>query len=170
MGGIIKLFKMKIFYTHKKINSADFAVLALKNYCTEKNMSCPEKVRLTKSKGGKPFANIADIHFSLTHTKGLIAVAVWNREIGIDAERIKELDYLRVLEKYNAKEDINNSTDFLCWWTKKEAQAKLLDIPLTSSLRLSDPLATFVTIKEIADYIITLAYYGTPEDFSIQEL
>jgi len=170
MGGTIRPFKMEIFYTFSKVNSAEFALQALEKYCTQKKIATPANIRLLQSKGGKPFANISGVHFSLTHTKGLTLIATADRELGIDAENIREVDYRPILKKYGVKTGVKDSSDFLWWWTKKEAQAKLLDIPLANSLRLSDPLANFIAIKEIEGFIITLAYYGMPEIFSLEEI
>jgi len=161
---------MKIYYTFDKIKSADFALLALKKYCTQKKITTPATIRLLKSKGGKPFVNISGVHFSLTHTKGLMLIAIGQRVLGVDAENIRQIEYQQILEKYSVKAEIKDSADFLLWWTGKEAQAKLLDIPITNSLRLNDPLANFIPIKKIDGFVITLAYYGIPESFSLEEI
>lgn len=153
---------MTIYYSFKHTCSQDFISQALQQYCARHNITCPKSINITKSKSGKPLANISGVHFSLTHTKDLMAIAIQDREVGIDAEWIREVDFQPILAKFNASEQLESSLAFLEWWTKKEAQAKLLDIPLASSLRLNDPLAIFDTIKELDTYIITLAYYGKP--------
>lgn len=161
---------MEIYYSLKRVKSADFITAALKRYCAPKNIACPDNIHIKKSKGGKPLVSIPGVHFSLTHTEGLIAVGVWEREVGLDAEAIREMDYPEILAKFNVKENIDTAEDFFWWWTKKEAQAKLLDIPLISSLRLKDPLATFTKIADIPGYAITLAYYGKPSTLTLTEI
>ena len=106
----------------------------------------PQEVSFSYSEYGKPRLNEAvDLHFNVSHTEGLaLAAFARDREIGVDAERIRPLSDARslanrffsvherqLLEKLSGDELY--SAFFRCW-TRKEAYVKArgegLSLPL----------------------------------------
>ena len=80
---------------------------------------------------GKPFLReLPDIHFNISHTKGLAVCVVDRRPLGIDAEKIKTYP-VSVLRKMTERERIyiqsasNQDEAFMRVWTMKEAMIKL---------------------------------------------
>ena len=64
--------------------------------------------------GGKPsLCDFPDIHFSISHTDGLVMCAVANHSVGCDVERIVPLD-----------DDLKKAVGSLEAWTKREARFK----------------------------------------------
>ena len=75
---------------------------------------------------GKPsFAN-HDIYFSLSHTKGLCAVAVADIPIGVDIEQCREKYNQHLIERsLSTAEKACFDGDFTHLWCRKEAIAKM---------------------------------------------
>lgn len=75
---------------------------------------------------GKPFFSDTTIHFSISHSKGICAVAVSTHSIGIDVERCKTDYNSHLVERSlcgNEKRGFDG--DFTRIWCRKEAVAKL---------------------------------------------
>jgi 4'-phosphopantetheinyl transferase len=110
----------------------------------------PAVFRFEAGAHGKPTAWIgperAGIHFNLSHTKGLVAVAVGLCEHGLDVEPIRDAVNLAVARHAFARQEIawleglgagRQAEGFLRLWTLKEAFIK------ATGLGLSQPLDTF---------------------------
>lgn len=138
-------------------------------------------MNFTENENGKPhISERPDIHFNITHTGGLCAVALSDAEVGIDAERSVSLSKRRldnlVKSGYFSESEITafglrgHPTDeltrsFYRLWTAKESVVKCsgegiavgfkkLDIPFfTDSCQLGD---MHLTSLETAEHIITV--------------
>lgn len=75
---------------------------------------------------GKPYFDDSDIHFSLSHSKGICAVAISDRPVGVDVEVIKYSYNPRLIERSltEQEKDVFDS-DFTRIWCRKEAVAKM---------------------------------------------
>ena len=98
----------------------------------QKTFSLPlNQIEIQYDSSGKPYIyNNPDIHISITHSGKLIACAVSDEPVGIDAESIRKLD-LKIVHKYFSLQEIDaisNCHDknraFTSIWTKKEAALK----------------------------------------------
>ena len=87
-------------------------------------------VTLGHTEQGAPFVENHDVNISITHTMGLVAVAVDDcHVIGIDAELINRKQVLRVRDKFlNASEQafipVDDLAAHVIAWTAKEAIIK----------------------------------------------
>ncbi len=100
-----------------------------------------EHIRLEKGEHGKPFLpDYPQIHFNLSHCKGLIVCGFSDSEIGVDAELIRPYNgraAKRVFASEEMERVMNSSCpdeDFFRFWTLKEALGKNLGTGLFSSL------------------------------------
>lgn len=81
--------------------------------------------------GGKPVFAEGDLHFSVSHSKGFLLVALGNNDIGADCELIRPLrgDVSAYTLTDSEKAQIMASSDpdrlFMKFWTYKEAYVKL---------------------------------------------
>ncbi|MBQ3041498.1 MAG: 4'-phosphopantetheinyl transferase superfamily protein [Clostridia bacterium] len=86
------------------------------------------------NENGKPYLKDEDIHFSISHTDGLVAVCISDSPVGIDCEKINP-SYKEKIEhfskryfKENEADLIKSSDDMLLEfykvWTTKEAYIK----------------------------------------------
>ncbi len=79
-------------------------------------------IRLLRTNRGKPYLPEADApKFSLTHTDGLLAVAIGPREVGLDAEKRAPRNVQAVLARLTPAE---RREDFFALWTAKESFIK----------------------------------------------
>lgn len=113
----------------------------LLNYALEKCFDIDvSALEYTENENGKPYIkNEPRIHFNITHTKGLCAVAISDSEVGIDAEYSSELSERRlkniVNSGYFSKSELSAfglaertaesaCKDFYRLWTAKESVVK----------------------------------------------
>lgn len=94
-----------------------------------------EMLKISKSEYGKPYlVDYPNVHFNVTHAKGLIVCALSDQPIGIDVEKIKRLKRLRgaIAKRYFTEteqgyvfSEVNSQEErFIEIWTKKEAYVK----------------------------------------------
>ena len=85
---------------------------------------------------GKPFIHHTPytIHFSISHCKEGIAVAVDEHEVGIDIEGIRHAEPELIVRTMNAEEQaqIHSDRDFTRFWTQKEAIVKAQGVGIVS--------------------------------------
>ena len=96
----------------------------------------------------KPKLKNGEIHFSISHSKNIVAIAFDKVETGFDIEFNRERDYNKIAKRYN--KEFNTKEDFYFFWTNLEAeiklQAKKRDIFQT---RIEDYIATVVSTDKI---------------------
>ena len=91
---------------------------------------------ILKTHNGKPYVNIKNVHFSISHTDGLVCCAVSDFPVGIDAEKISHRKDERLLsfskryflesEQALLEMSKNVRLDFYKIWCGKEAVIKKL--------------------------------------------
>jgi 4'-phosphopantetheinyl transferase len=107
----------------------------------------PAEWRFRTAKGGKPELDPGQaptsLHFSLSHTRGLVACAVGRRALGIDAEAWREPAPIELAERYFAPAEARLVADlspeerpsaFYRLWTLKEAYLKATGEGLAAAL------------------------------------
>lgn len=79
---------------------------------------------------GKPFFPGSELHFSLSHSGGWLACAVYDKPLGLDIQVLKKCD-IRVVNRFFTKDEfdyIKSCSDpdaaFIEVWTKKESRVK----------------------------------------------
>lgn len=117
-------------------------ILARKRVSLRSGLSSSE-IDIIKSEKGKPYLkNISNLFFNISHSGNWVVVAISDKEIGIDVEKIKRIN-IRIAERFFS----NSENEFLkglkgaekdkCFfdlWTLKESYLKLLGKGLTKSL------------------------------------
>ena len=124
-------------------------------------------LEIVYSSKGKPFfKNNSDIHFSISHTSDYIAIALANKEIGIDIEHLRQHKQDVAMRFFSAKESDylfklpqhNFDTAFTKLWTLKEAYAKCI----------SDGISG--TFSSTTIDLPSLSIEGKEQDFSLTSL
>ncbi len=124
---------------------------------------CKDSLEMAVDDFGRPFfKDIVGLDFNISHSKSLVAVAVSDYKVGVDAEYIRELKQ-GVDERFfteNERALIKNDRDFFLIWTKKEAYIKQsgkgFKIPLTSFDTNDSRLASKYSSFEKNGYIISV--------------
>ena len=116
---------------------------------------------------GKPFIE-GGPHFSISHCKTGIAVAVADEPVGIDIEHIRTADQDLIERTMNADEiqlianaDANADIAFTRLWTRKEAVAKWQGTGITSFEQLQSIIeknTSNIETFEKEKYIYSIAY------------
>ncbi len=160
----------KVFILSKEADVYSFA----KKIAAEKYNIDTCKIQLAKGVHGKPFfENLTDFHFNISHSGELNVIAVSDKAVGIDIEKLRNAD-LRIAKRfcedeYNFIKQNAALSVFFEIWTKKEAYLKLLGTGISGGLnsfsvfKIDKPLKTF----EIDGYIISAC---GDSDFEIVDL
>ncbi len=118
--------------TKELSEEATFDFLSRNGYFSDKNT----KVIINKTKEGKPFVKGFSVHLSISHTENICVIVVSKNPVGIDIEKIRKVDWMKISSRYFNKEEANYLMDecsprtFYRLWTEKEAYAKMLGIPV----------------------------------------
>ncbi len=162
---------MTIFYTRGPAESEAFIRTALRL----SGMRVPAV--LSVNEHGKPYCENGGPFFNLTNTDGLTAVAVGEREMGIDAERDRERRADAVKKRLDPEE---RNESFPTVWTAKEAYAKFLGVGVFSLLpslrfhhetlfRDGTPLSVFLRHISLAGCTLCICA-AEPEKIAFTEL
>ena len=127
-----------------------------------------KKVHVDKHPSGAPFIRGDDHYLSLSHKDGLMVVALSDRPVGVDIERVVSKDaYYRIADNYFAEKIAEGDAEgFFRGWTRREAFGKMLGKGLSlevmaldmsgATLTYLDQTVYFVE-KRVDDYMITVA-------------
>ena len=125
------------------------------------------KIEYIYNEFGKPYIKDSNLYFSLSHSNGVIALAVSKEEIGLDIELIKDVKdnlALKVMNEaeYNIYKGLSKNDKisyFYEVWTSKEAYVKKLGSALTlnpSNINIdSDVILKNINISN-SQYMIAL--------------
>jgi 4'-phosphopantetheinyl transferase len=138
-----------------------------------------QEIRLIFNENGKPHIdNLINVHFNISHSGQYIVCAVGQAELGIDVERIRQVN-LRIAERFFSPSEIQDLmhlteeekiTYFITLWTIKESYLKAIGRGLTQHLN------SFTIVKKNDSYLLTgneeAALYGIethhlPDDYLI---
>ena len=120
------------------------------------------------SANGKPFLIGRDgerktgVYFSITHTKGLAGAVVGEVPVGLDAERIRPYPAKVAARYFSPAEqkllEEGNTAAFYRLWTKKEALAKLLDLPLLQVMERPEDEPKHIRwhIRQVEEWVVAL--------------
>lgn len=94
-----------------------------------------------RDKNNKPYLeNTIGLKFNISHTEGLVLLAFFKREVGVDVEKINyKFEFKDILENCFTKDETinidNNIINFYRYWTAKEAYLKCDGIGLIRNLK-----------------------------------
>lgn len=121
--------------------------------------------------GGKPFfADVPDLHFSLSHTEGEVALAFSRSPVGFDMEKSgRRANFLAVAKRFFTSDEVlsieavgaSAGARFLDFWTAKEAVLKLEGTGISGGLdRVRILNETESSLDGRLVYLHTLAWPG----------
>ncbi len=125
-------------YKNRKKSTKELSEEAAKDFLIKKGhlIDRNKEVLVEKTKEGKPYLKDFSVFLSISHTENLCLIALSKSPIGIDVEKVKSIDWMKISNRFFNKEESNYLMDecspntFFRMWTEKEAYAKLLGIPL----------------------------------------
>ncbi|MDD6920074.1 MAG: 4'-phosphopantetheinyl transferase superfamily protein [Eubacteriales bacterium] len=117
--------------------------------CSKKMNIDVEDLEILRSEGGKPYVDISNLFFNISHSKDLWVCAVDNLEVGVDIQYRKEINYKRFSRRFFTNEEIEyiNSDKldsylteiikFYRIWTVKEAITKYYGLSIFDIMKRS---------------------------------
>ncbi len=116
---------------------------------------------------GKPYAVGSDIFFSVSHSGDCVAIAVDDREVGVDVEKLPDKEYLKIARRFyhpNELSYVENADDparaFTRVWTRKEAYLKQIGTGIATDLTAFDTtsgiLAERILSRDIEGYVLSV--------------
>ena len=100
-----------------------------------------DEENLDYNERGKPYLKDGSLFFNISHSRGIIGIAISSKEVGFDLERVKDvsLDTLKMLSEkiYNDSDRCHNACDIVSIqkvFTIKEAYLKYLGIGLVMNI------------------------------------
>jgi 4'-phosphopantetheinyl transferase len=130
---------------HKTIEGAQRTLLGdmLARQILSQRIAIPAKeINYKKTIKGKPYLQNGPLYFNLSHSGEWVVLAIAEKEVGVDIEVVREVNY-RVAERFFSKEENRLLAEqsgreklnlFFEFWTLKESYLKLLGTGLTKSL------------------------------------
>lgn len=142
----------------------------------EQDLRIPkDSITVKKEAHGKPyFDGYREWQFNISHTSGMIAIAMSDKPVGIDIERTQKQD-LRIAERFFTSSEYNYINDpqtdeeksirLLRIWTEKEAYMKLTGEGMSRSLQSFDvfDIQANIQTRILEDYILSVCSFD-PED------
>ena len=116
-----------------------------------------DDLTVKRDKNNKPYVeSTLGLKFNISHTEGLVLLAFFKREVGVDVEKINyKFEFKDILENCFTKDEIinidNNIISFYRYWTAKEAYLKCDGIGLIRNLKEIEIISCGNKVIEISD-------------------
>ncbi|MCD4684136.1 MAG: 4'-phosphopantetheinyl transferase superfamily protein [Bacteroidales bacterium] len=142
---LLPLSCQEIINRFKRVQGAQRSLLGelISRKVLSNKLSIPtNKIIFKKTDIGKPFITVRNNHFNLSHSGDWVVFAFAKKEVGIDIEKIKKINY-RIAERFFSTEEFLSLNEksgkekqeyFFDLWTMKESYLKLIGTGLTRSL------------------------------------
>ena len=92
-------------------------------------------LKIFKTEKGKPYIENNHMYFNISHSENLWICAIWRRDVGIDVQVKKKIDFMKFASRYFTRNEIEFlkecdsdkklKKEFYRIWTMKEAIVKL---------------------------------------------
>ncbi len=133
---------LRLQVKEKQIQSLVAWVLLSQVLCNRLKLE-NDSLRFAQSDNGKPYLlNCDGVYFNIAHTEGMVAVALSDKEIGIDVEKIRtrcpslcERYFTEAEQRYVLSDEKLCAERFFEVWTRKEAFAKRSGEGLAKTLK-----------------------------------
>lgn len=116
-----------------------------------------DDLTVKRDKNNKPYVeSTLGLKFNISHTEGLVLLAFFKREVGVDIEKINyKFEFKDILENCFTKDEIinidNNIISFYRYWTAKEAYLKCDGIGIIRNLKEIEIISYGNKVIEISD-------------------
>lgn len=119
---------------------------------------------------GKPYFKDREIFFSKSHTKGMVALGIGERELGVDCQFVRPVTRALMRRTCREKEleTISDYRDFALVWAKKEALGKLSGRGIRGNIREIDSFS--VPVSYLSDTHAAAAVSAEPEGVVLRVL
>lgn len=150
-----KTEKLQRLKNQKARNESILAWYLLYKALSEKGI---DEYSIGFGENGKPFLKAESLYFNLSHSDGFVCCALGEREVGLDAEKIKPVKESlinKVLAENERKTLKEKDGDFIRFWTLKESFLKYSGSGITPEIYGLD----FSEFSEEEDFEINSLFY-----------
>ena len=113
---------MVLFFARGELNSDDFVKFCYGHYrdiMSQYGADLPKSLEIIREEGQKPRFDSEEVFFNLSHSHGVIMLGISHTPIGVDIEKIRDIDYKKFT--FIDAEDLE---DFFEKWTERESYLK----------------------------------------------
>lgn len=113
---------MILFFARGKVDSDKFVKFCYGHYrdiMARGDMQLPREIAIIREDGKKPRFDRDDVHFNLSHSHGVVMLAISHSPIGVDIEKVRDIDYKKI--DFVDADDVD---DFFEKWTMRESYLK----------------------------------------------
>lgn len=113
---------MVLFFAKGKVDSDKFVKFCYGHYrdiMAQYGADLPKEVGIIRSDGEKPRFDTDEAYFNLSHTDGVVMLGISHAPIGVDIEKIRDIDF----KKFDFI-DAANIEEFFEKWTERESYLK----------------------------------------------
>lgn len=113
---------MVLFFAKGKVDSDKFVKYCYGHYrdiMAQYGADLPKEVEIIRSDGEKPRFDTDEAYFNLSHTDGVVMLGISHAPIGVDIEKIRDIDF----KKFDFI-DAANIEEFFEKWTERESYLK----------------------------------------------
>lgn len=115
---------MVLFFARGEVESDKFVQFCYGHYrdiLAQVGNDLPKSLDIIRGEGEKPRFDSDEVFFNLSHSHGVIMLGISHTPIGVDIEKIRDIDFKRF--DFIDAEDID---DFFEKWTERESYLKLV--------------------------------------------
>lgn len=113
---------MVLFFAKGKVDSDKFVKFCYGHYrdiMAQYGVDLPKDVEIIRLDGEKPRFDTDEAYFNLSHTDGVVMLGISHAPIGVDIEKIRDIDF----KKFDFI-DAANIEEFFEKWTERESYLK----------------------------------------------
>lgn len=113
---------MVLFFAKGKVDSDQFVKFCYDHYrdiMAQYGADLPKDVEIIRPDGEKPRFDTDEAYFNLSHTDGVVMLGISHAPIGVDIEKIRDIDF----KKFDFI-DAANIEEFFEKWTERESYLK----------------------------------------------
>ena len=141
---------MVLFFAKGKVDSDKFVKFCYGHYrdiMAQYGADLPKDVEIIRSDGEKPRFDTDEAYFNLSHTDGVVMLGISHAPIGVDIEKIRDIDF----KKFDFI-DAANIEEFFEKWTERESYLKFTGEGLSAFRRESPKDTHFEHFPVWKDY------------------
>ncbi|RBP02129.1 4'-phosphopantetheinyl transferase superfamily protein [Rossellomorea aquimaris] len=115
--------------------------LLLKYIILKNNSGKVNNYKIFRNKYGKPYLNIDNLHYNISHAGDWVVCCIDKKSVGVDIEQVIDIDIEIIKEQFHTKEieflnsNSNNLKEFYRIWTVKESFVKYTGLGLSLSFK-----------------------------------
>ncbi|MCQ2603312.1 MAG: hypothetical protein MJ193_05230 [Clostridia bacterium] len=123
-----------LFFIRGEVDSDKFIKYGYSQFRDFTTLDLPDKVSIVRNENEKPHLDIDTVFFNLSHSHGVCLLGFADNEIGVDIEKIRDIDFKK-FDFIKAQDEY----EFFEKWTERESYLKFTGKGLSNGFRCEIP-------------------------------